>query len=597
MNEGDIPDWDISRLVESTKTDDIKQEISELVDRAEAFESKHTGRVQTLDAINLKNALQEREEIWNDTLNVLNYCTLTFYINADDREAQALRELALDGYANFRKALAFSDVEIANLVERNPDILEDREIGAYKYHLTKLRRKASHILSQEAEQLISNQKRFGPEAWSKLQGEIRGTAKAEIEIEGEGKELALMQLFLLSNSSVNREVRKDALEKFYCVLENNKRTLAYAYRSICGSYVNEMKSRGWPSPLSPVLHEEGIKKGTIDIMYQTLSGNDSAMRRYFEIKAQLLGIDKLADWDLWAPISKLDKSISWEEARRTIVDSYSRFDSKIGSWMENLFDDKRIHATAKPGKISFGKCAFCYRPNLSWIIFNFTGSLVDLITLAHEAGHGYHSYLTAKRNSFLNWFSTPMSLSETASLLGELILLNYLLSTSDKESKIEAICKLLESFRINTYDMLWRFGFETRSYDAISSGKYLDANTVARYWVESRPETIANPIEWHPKSKWMWAFIVHNFMPEWRYYNFGYSFGQLLVYALYDTYRSEGDSFKSEIIKILEAGGSAAPRDILEKAGFDITRKSFWKTGMHFAENLVKELEELVDEY
>lgn len=185
-------------------------------------------------------------------------------------------------------------------------------------------------------------------------------------------------------------------------------------------------------------------------------------------------------------------------------------------------------------------------------------------------------------------------MAETASKFGELLLLDYLLQNADKKTKLAILCNLLDKFRLSTYTMLSRFRFETRIYDALSSGVYLNPDNIAKLVVDSKLKPISESIEWNPKSKWGWGIASVLFFTEKRYYNFPYAFGQLLVYALYERYRREGDSFKPEIINILKAGGSASPRVILQNAGFDITKESFWKTGINFAENLVKELEELV---
>jgi oligoendopeptidase F len=171
-------------------------------------------------------------------------------------------------------------------------------------------------------------------------------------------------------------------------------------------------------------------------------------------------------------------------------------------------------------------------------------------------------------------------MAETASKFGELLLLDYLLQNADKKIKLAILCNLLDKFRLSTYTMLSRFRFETKIYDAVSSGVYLDPDTIAKLLVDSRLKSMSDSIEWNPKSRWGWAIASVLFSTGKRYYNFPYAFGQLLVYALYDRYRREGDSFKPEIINILKAGGSAAPRDILAKAGFDITTKAFWETGL-----------------
>jgi len=519
---------------------------------------------------------------------------MNFRAHTDDSEARKLYDYSEKYWLDYEKAVAFLEPEVASLLRENPFIVEHADVDSYRFYLTKLYDRAPHMLPEDEEHIIAEQMRFGARAWSNLQSEIIGSAHREIKIDGKNQSKSLFQLRSLFMNSTEPELRQKAEEAFYTIAEENKRVLAYAFRSICGSYLTEMERRGWQDCVAPVLHEEGLKKGTIDNMHKIIDSSSSILRRYLKTKASLLGLEKLRSCDQWAPATEHETDYSWEEACKMVINAYSQFYKKTGSWMKKLLSSNRISAKPRRGKVGTGSHWGYYNPNLSWITFDYTGALNNLITLAHEAGHAYHSHLSASNNVYIHWSEVPYSMAETASKFGELLLLDSLINNAGKHSKITILCDLLDKFRLSTYTMLSRFRFETEIYDAISSGDYLDPDTISKVLVNSRLKPISESIEWNPQSKWGWGIASVLFRTGKRYYNFPYAFGQLLVYALYERYRSEGDSFKPEIINILKAGGSAAPRDILENAGFDITKRSFWKTGMNFAENLVEELEELV---
>lgn len=588
-----IPDWDISALVASEELDSVRQEFDGVFEKASEFQSRYRGRIPELDSLQVRNLVQELEDIQNNARRIHSYSYMRFSVNPNDADGQALNASIQGKYAELQKLLAFVEIGLTRLLKRVPGILNDSTLSSYRYYLTKLCEKSPYLLSEEIEQLILEKNRYGANSWFQLQSEFRGTAHRFTKVGGEEKDFGLMELLLLIINSPDREIRKSAADALYTALSDSCLALSYAYRSVCNNYASDVKRRGWADSLSPILHIEGIDRETIENMWHVVEENTSMIRAYLKLKASIMGIDRVGNWDLWAPIAELDRKFNWKDAREIVVDAYSRFDSDVGSWVDELFSQNRIHA--RPGKIFLGGCAAIYNPNLSWVIINFTGALNDLIGLAHESGHGYHSFLNATKNSFLNWSSVGLCLSETASVFGELLMLDKLLTEADDQLKINILCKILDNFRLLTYEMLWRFNFERKTFDAIDSGAYLNADAIANLWVECRMEVFGDSIEWHPDSKWEWGFLVHNFMTDYRYYNFSYAFGQLLVFALYNRYRTEGESFIPMFKQILEFGGSASPKDILATVGFDISRKGFWEIGNSFAIELLEQLERLVD--
>ncbi len=595
MTDDSIPEWDISPLVKSVESDAIREEIDSYVIEGEEFEGTYRQNAQSLGPDALREAFEELERFMREVYRIRNYCWMKKIDSIKKPDTRGLVEYAEKRYSRIESVYASFRSETVKLLSRNPGILDSEELKPYRYYLSRMRERSAHFLTDEEERLMREMHLHGKDAWTELHSEIIRSSTRRLTLNEQEKEYSVVDLLLLIRNSPVREDRKQASQGLHNLLASHKIPLCHAYRAISRSYVSEMRKRQWQDMLAPALHRESIGIESLQALEKTIKGSLHIMRRYFKVKAALLHIDRLGSWDLFAPVDSTQAGYSWSDARAMVVNAYSQFDSGIGAWVDGLFNEERIDAKTRPEKISSGSAYSFHKPNTSWITLHFTGNLRDIITLAHEMGHGVHSYLSAQTNSVLNW-RPGLCMSETASVFGELLLLDFLISQTENGEKISVLCRMLDKLINLVYFSQVRFEFEKRTYDIISQDRYLDVEDIGMLWKECRDEVFGDEIEWTDDSEWRWAASRHPFMSNRRLYNFPYAFGQLLTYALYEEYRREDQAFVPKLKMILRSGGAGSPKELLGEVGFDITSERFWERGIRHAEHVVEQLETLLKE-
>jgi oligoendopeptidase F len=309
-----------------------------------------------------------------------------------------------------------------------------------------------------------------------------------------------------------------------------------------------------------------------------------------------MNLPKLGGHDILAPIPDApDVKLDYETAKTQIIEAYSRFDEDYAFAVRDMFAKNHIDSTPRLGK---GNGAFCwdwYEGKTAYILNNFNDALVDVYTLAHELGHATHTYYYERSQTILNSGtpSFPMIVAETASIFGELLLTDLLLSQIESNQERKAIlCRVLDGasiFRITSWAL-----FEQSLYDTVKRGEYLDYKTICGCWVTARDKINGDAMEYFDEDEARWASVPHNYMPNFRFYNYPYAYAQLFVYALYQKYLEEGKEFVPKFRKALSAGCSISPVEIGRIVGLDVTDANFWKLGLKQYERLVEELEKIV---
>jgi oligoendopeptidase F len=325
----------------------------------------------------------------------------------------------------------------------------------------------------------------------------------------------------------------------------------------------------------------------------TIKKNANLYRKYLKLKAKLLGVDKLANYDIVAPlpyVSKMD--FSWKESRREILDAYRGFDGEIGDWAKEMFERRHIDAEVRNGKTSGAFCASWVAGKTAYILQSFNKNIGDVYTLAHELGHAVHSYLGSRAQKPSN-LDLSMCVAETGSIFGELLFTERLLSKAKtKEEKQAILATVLDDFGMTVFQVSARVFFEKSMYDTIKRGEFLDGKTVANLWTEARNMIYGDSVDWLDVMKWEWTMKPHYYMANFRFYNYPYVFAQLFVFALYRLYKEQGKRLVPKLKKLLSTGSSKSPQKLASEVGFDITDEAFWEKGMKQAEEFINMLEE-----
>ncbi len=584
--------WDLTVLVEKEDPKWIKSAIDKAVEKAKEFNSKYKGKVKEATAEFLLTILKESDQMQLEYENPFLYSHFRYAANQTDPVGKDLHDYASNAMMKIGQLTTFFELELGELLKTNPKIIEDPVLSEYKHYLEKIAKQVPYQLSEVEEQLIIEKDRFGIDAWSQLQSQWLATRTFEIEIDGEKKVLPYGEI-IGYYMHPDRDLRKRAYSTVYKKLGEDHIIWSSALRSVCSDHMMQVKRRGYPSPMFPSLLANDVDQETIDSLIKTILDNVGFYRKYLKLKAKLLGLKKLGNWDIVAPLPDSEITFDWKKAREFVENAYASFDEEFGKWIKEMFEKRHIDGAVRVGKESGAWCAPWLSGKSAWILLSFTGKLGDVYTLAHENGHAMHDYLMS-RNQVPTNCEPGACIAETGSITGELLLTDLLLANAkDDKEKVAILCHVLDEFGMAAFQVSARVLFEQSLYDAIAKGEFLDGEKISELWVKARDTIYGDAVEWLPEMKWEWTMKMHYYIPRFRFYNYPYVYAQLFVFALYQKYKEEGKEFVPKLKKILAAGSSKSPRDLALEIGFDVADPNFWKAGIKQAESLLKELEKL----
>lgn len=586
--------WDLGPMVSSTKLDSLKRQMEKAVQDAEILASKYKGKIGKLNPKELLEFLEKTQDQYLKREGAFKYAYLAYQANSLDEDAKQTADLARRMGSKIGQLLAFTEIELAQLVAAKPELIENPELAEYKHALEKAARTAPHMLSEELEQLIIQKDQFGINSWQQLHGDWLSTRMFEIEIEGELKQMPFTQIHALFEDP-DRDVRKAAKSIIWTGLSKDQILWASAVRAIIGDHIETSKKRNWPSPRTQSLIDNDVDDETIDALINTVDNHTALYQKYLRLKAKIMNLPKLGEWDVVAPLPNMpERSFTWKEARQMAIDTYHGFDTDLAKIVVEMFDKRRIDGDVREGKRQGAFCASWVAGKSAFILMSYNGKLGEVFTLVHENGHAVHDYLMTAKHKPIN-MDIGSCIAEVGSIFGELLLTDKLIAEAKtKDEKLEVLAKVLDEFGQTVFQVSARYFFEMDMYAAFERGEYLDGETISKYWVKGRDRMFGDAVEWLPESKWEWTFKGHYYIPRYRLYNYPYVFANLFVYALYQLYKEQGQDFVPKLKRLLSAGSTSSPRELAAELGFDISKEDFWELGMKQAEEFITQLEALL---
>lgn len=586
--------WDLSLLVKSTDRNAIKRELDRRVAEAGELREEYRDKIAALDPHGLLRFLELKDDFYLKAEGEIKYCSLLYSADSTVGVSKELLEAGRKAQMGIEQALAFADVGLGKLLAANPSLVQDPALAEYRHFLEKILRRVPHMLSEVEEQLVIVKDKNGVSAWQLLQSDWLSTRTFDIEVDGEKKTLPYGKIIGLYQSP-NRELRKQANQTVYENLGKDEIVWASAIRAVCDDHLQICSLRKHPTPMTQSLIANDVDQKTCDSLMSTIRKNTGLYQRYLRLKAKLMGLKKLANYDIAAPLpNSPEMKYSWKKSREEALTTYSEFDEEIGKWVNEMFEKRHIDGEVRKGKESGAWCASWIRGRSAYILQSFNETLDDLYTQVHELGHAIHAYL-GSRNQKLSNLEIGSCIAEVGSTFGELLLTDSLLrKVQTKEEKQAILANVLDGFGMAAFQVSARVYFEQNMYRAIGDGRFLDGETVAELWVKARDMIYGDAIDWLDVMKWEWTMKPHYYMANYRFYNYPYVFAQLFVFALYKLYKEQGKAFVPKLKKILAAGSSKSPRDMAAELGLDITSEEFWKKGMEQAEEFIDMLEKTI---
>jgi oligoendopeptidase F len=567
--------WDLAPLVDGDEEAGALRLLDEAEERARAFADTHAGRVADLDAAGLREAMLELGAIEELAGRAGTYAMLRFAVDTADPEIGALLQRVQERGTTIETTLLFFDLEWATLDdERADELLAGEGLDFCRHHLRNLRRYRPHLLSEPEEKVLTEKAITGRGAWSRLFAEV--TSAIEVTVEGEAGPVPL-DAALARLVSSDRDERRRVAEAVTAALEPGLRTRGFVLNTLLHDKAVDDRLRSYPHWLAARNLANEASDESVAALVQAVRARYDIPRRWYRLKAQLLGLDRLADYDRAAAVTAEDPGVAWSDARDLVLDSYTDFDGRIGELVTRFFAERWIDAPVRPNKRGGAFCAYAVPSVHPYLMLNYTSKRRDVLVLAHEMGHGVHAALAAPQGVFHQ--HTPLTLSETASVFGETIVFGRLLERAESpESRLALLAESLEGSIATVFRQVAMNRFEDLAHTARRGEGELSVQRIGELWAESQEEMFGDAVEVTDGYRSWWSYVPHFISTPG--YVYAYAYGQLLALSVYRRYREQGEGFVDRYVEMLAAGGSQPPEDLGRIVGVDLADPGFWDAGL-----------------
>jgi oligoendopeptidase F len=584
---GELAQWDLSDLYPGPDSEALKRDLAQLPDDAEAFRERYQGRLADLNGAALGAAVETYERLQELSGRIVSYASLVHAGDLTDPEIGRFFQTMQERINAVSTTLLFFTLEL-NRLEDN--LLEEKEadpaLARYRPFLRDTRAFRPHQLSDEVEKLLHEKYVAGRAAWTRLFDETIADLRFAIR----GKELTEAEaLNLLSDR--DPEVRRDAALVIGDVLAKNARTFALITNTLAKDKEIEDRWRGFKRPISSRNLANFAEDEVVDALIEAVrEAYPRLSHRYYRLKAAWFGVDALPFWDRNAPLLEdEDRLIPWPEAESIVLSAYRAFSPELAAIGGRFFTGRWIDAPVRPGKAS-GAFAHPTVPSAHpYLLLNYQGRVRDVMTLAHELGHGVHQVLAARQGYLMA--DTPLTLAETASVFGEMLTFRALLKreADPKRRKIMLAAKVEDM--LNTVVRQIAFvTFEIKVHDERRAAE-LTPDRLAEIWLEVQRESLGPALRLDDPYRHYWSYIPHFIHTP--FYVYAYAFGDCLVNSLYAVYENAHQGFAERYLELLRAGGTMRHRELLAPFGLDAADPSFWSNGLSVISGFIDELEQL----
>jgi oligoendopeptidase F len=547
--------------------------------RADAFADAHAGKVADLDGPGLVAAMRELEALQEELGRAGSYAMLNFAGNTADPPRGALLQKVQEGATAIETRLLFFELEWAGLDdERAEELLAADGLDFARHHLRTARRYRPHLLTEPEEKILAEKALTGRTAWSRLFEEQASAITVALEDGAEpvSLEVALSRLF-----APDRDVRRHAAERVTDALEPGLRTRAYVLNTLLADKMVDDRLRHYPHWLASRNLANEASDESVEALIKAVRDRYELPRRWYRLKARLLGIDRLADYDRMAAVTDAEERVEWPRARDTVLESYSAFSDELGALVRRFFDESWIDAPVRPNKRGGAFCAYTVPSAHPYVLLNYTHTRRDVLTLAHELGHGVHAALGARQGVF--HMATPLTMAETASVFGETLVFGRLLEqASTAESRLALLAESIEGSIATVFRQVAMNRFEHLVHTERRERGELAVERIGELWAESQTELLGDAVEVTDGYRSWWSYVPH-FIGS-PGYVYAYAYGQLLALAVYGRYEEQGESFVPAYLELLAAGGSRSPEDLGAIVGVDLADPGFWDRGLDIVE-------------
>lgn len=576
--------WDLTDLYADVDT--LENDLAQADDDADAFADDYRDQVAQLDAEGLAAALARYEALQDRLGRCYTYAYLNWSTATNDEARGALLQRVREAYTRIAQKLIFFELEWSKADDDHADaLLRDPRLAQYRHYLELERLHRKYLLTEPEEKILAEKSITGASAWNRFFDEMMGAARFILDGEPLSQQEILAKLY-----DSDRTLRRRAALAFTEGLVERRQQLSFVFNTLLADKASNDRLRGFEHWLKSRNISNEVEDETVEALIAAVTSRYDLVERFYRLKARLLSLDDMMDYDRYAPIGESDRHYDWDEARELVVSSYNDFHPRMGEIAAKFFDERWIDAPATPGKqggaFSHGAVPSAH----PYVLMNYTGKIRDVQTLAHELGHGVHQYLSRKQGVLQA--GTPLTTAETASVFGEMLVFQRMMRREeDPKTRLAMLSGKIDDTIATVFRQVAMNRFEDQIHNERRTSGELPAERFSDVWMETQNDMFKGSVTLGEHYRHWWSYIPH-FLHS-PGYVYAYAFGELLVFALYARYQQVGESFAEDYIGLLESGGSDWPHVLVGKLGVDLTDLSFWEKGMLEIEKLIEQAEAL----
>jgi oligoendopeptidase F len=584
--------WDLAPLVDGEGVEGVERRLLDALKRAQAFAERHAGKLEQLDSVGLREAMEDLAAIHDLVARAGYYAALRFSTDTADPANGALLQKVQEQETQIQTTLLFFELQWAELSDERVDqLLAGDGLEFCAHYLRNVRRYREHLLSEPEEKILTEKALTGAGAWTRLFEEL--TSAIEVDLPGangsaDAGETVALDVALSRLSLPDPDARRTTAEAVTAALAPGLRTRAYLFNTLLADKATDDRLRHYPHWLAARNLANEASDESVQALIEAVRGRYEIPRRWYRLKARLLGVERIADYDRMASVTQDEVSFPFAQAREIVLDCYSSFSPELGALAKRFFDERRIDAPVRPAKRGGAFCAAAVPSVFPYVLLNYTARRRDVLTLAHELGHGVHFALAAPQGVFHQ--STPLTLAETASVFGETIVFGRLLEEdTSPASRLALLAENLEDTIATVFRQVAMNRFEDLVHTNRREQGELSVDRLGELWAESQSEMFGDSIELTEGYRTWWSYIPH-FIGS-PGYVYAYAYGQLLALSVYERYQQAGPQLVPSYLQMLAAGGSKSPEELGTIVGVDLADPGFWTAGLDLVERQLQEAE------
>lgn len=584
--------WDLSIFYQGLDDSAIQADMNRVQQMTDDFAAQFKGKVASLDAEEMRDAIDQQIAIYDLRGRIGSFASLNFATDSSNPQIGALIQKVTEFSSAISQKLVFFDLEWNAVDEASAQkLLASPVLENYRHYLEAERRYKPYKLSEIEEQLLMEKAVTGRSAWVRFFTQLTGAMRFDLDGEKVNQSQVLVRLH-----HADREVRQKAAKSLTDGLNDRAMELTYIFNVLVADKAADDARRKFPTWVSSRNLDNKAPDEVVEALVSAVTSNYELVARHYNLKRALLGYDELFEYDRYAPlpIKQSETFYTWDEAREIVVKAFAAFHPRMAEIANRFFDENWIHAPVLPNKRG-GAFASPTVPSAHPFVFvNFQGSANDVMTLAHELGHGIHMYLSSEKHGMLGLY-TPLTTAEMASVFAEMLVFSDLMSKEpDAEARLAMLAKKIEDTFATVFRQISMNRFEDKLHTIRRNEGELSTARISELWMETQKDMFQGSVNLREDYGIWWTYIPHFLNTPG--YVYAYAFGELLVLALYQLYLERGASFAPEYIDVLAAGDSDYPDRILAAVGVDLNDPAFWQKGITAIADLVSQEEALARE-